>query len=183
MVCKRTLNFKEKLELLIRFDKMLPSELENIARDNNLSITDLRSQLQEDCYHLNKVCNEDLESLNEALKHLPNSEIEAIEKLNKMPFAQIKDILERKAEKYNAEKQITCHLMEAWEIKESQIHQQLINEGLVNREDNGQDKGVCIKEFKLVSKRIRKEKAVFLEDIAKKINSDCSVTFTIDQIS
>lgn len=126
----KKLNYKEMKELLRNFDRMNTVMKEEMASQNNMSVSELKNVLERNCYAL---CNLGINQMKALRKDITSMSVEdkkVVERVNSRTIVEIIGILDTEINEYEENMKKQRAFNKAWKIRQAEIQQQLIDEGI-----------------------------------------------------
>lgn len=126
----KKLNYKEMKELLRNFDRMNTVMKEEMASQNNMTVAELKQVLETNCYAVRNLGINQMKALRKDIKSMSTEEIKAIERVNNSTIVEIVNILDTEISRYEEDMKKQRAFNKAWKIRQAEIQQQLIDEGI-----------------------------------------------------
>ena len=157
----KKLNYKEMKVLERRFSNMSKREQEEIAAMNKMSVTQLKEALEQNCYHLNNLGINQMKELYRDIKVMSAEEITVIERVNQRKIAEIVELLDSEINEYEENMKKQRAFNKAWKIRQAEVQQQLIDEGV----DKVQGYGSLKIDFMEHQKRMAEAKVLLAKEM------------------
>lgn len=126
----KKMNYKEMRDMLRNFNSMSVVMKEAIASQNNMTVDELKKALESNCY---AVCNlgiNQMKALRKDINTMSAKEIKVVERVNSRTIVEIIGILDTEINEYEENMKKQRAFNKAWKIRQAEIQQQLIDEGI-----------------------------------------------------
>lgn len=98
---------------------------------NHKTIDEIISSFQEICFDISYLSDSQKRTFRKELESMTPDELEAVSKINNLPICEIKAQLDSAIAQYNSENAHMRDFDKAWKLREKEVFQQLIQEGIV----------------------------------------------------
>ena len=136
-MAKKTMNYKEMREMLRNFNRMSEERKEVLAKHNNRTVDELKEALETNCY---AVCNlgiNQMKALRKEIDVMTDEDIAAIERVNGRNIDEVTYALDYEINEYEEGMRKQRAFNKAWKIRQAEVQQQLIAEGIDKVDMNG----------------------------------------------
>jgi hypothetical protein len=137
MAKTKVMTYQEKKETLRNFESMSPERKAELAKLNNMSVKKLHECLQKSCFKIEYLSINHLKDFRRSMNGMDAKTISEVEKINGMPFDEIRDLADKKIHEYEVEAKRKREFKKAWEKRRQEVEQELIKEGVIKMEESG----------------------------------------------
>lgn len=127
----KRLSFKKKKEVLRAIDGMSKEQWEAIGEEKHCLLEEIRTTFQNQCYRIFLLTITQQKALRKEIDNMTDSQLKAVEQVNELPIDIVKERLDLLISAYNAEAKARREFNKAWKMREKEVTQQLIKEGII----------------------------------------------------
>ena len=136
-MAKKSMNYKEMKGMLKNFNRMNKEDKEALAKFNNRTVDELKAALEHNCYAICSLGINQMKALRKEIDAMTNEEIAAIERVNGKNIEEVVSALDNEIDAYEEDMKIQRAFKKAWKIRQAEVQQQLIAEGVDKVEMSG----------------------------------------------
>ena len=136
-MAKKTMNYKEMKDMLKNFNRMSKEDKEALAKLNNRTVDELKAVLEHNCYAICSLGINQMKALRKEIYELSNEDIAAVERVNGRNIEEVVSALDNEIDDYEEDMRKQRAFKKAWKIRQAEVQQQLIAEGVDKVEKSG----------------------------------------------
>lgn len=137
MAKAKKMNYKEMREMLRNFNGMRSEIKEAMAKLNNCTVDELKAGLENNCYDIEYLGNNQMKALRKDISVMTADDIAAVERVNGITIDEIVSILDTEISEYEDVMKKRRAFNKAWKVRQAEVQQQLIAEGVDKVESYG----------------------------------------------
>lgn len=137
MAKTKKMNYREMREMLRAFESMSNEMKEEMAKLNNRTVDELKAALEHNCY---AVCNlgiNQLKALRKDIEVMTADDIAAVERVNGRNIEEVVYEIDTEISEYEEDMKKQRAFNKAWKVRQAEVQQQLIAEGVDKVESYG----------------------------------------------
>lgn len=137
MAKSKKMNYREMRDMLREFDSMGIEMKEAMAKLNKLTVDELKTVLENNCYRICNLGINQMKALLKDIKVMSGKDIAAVERVNGRSIEEIVDALNTEICDHEEAMKKQRDFNKAWKVRQEEVKQQLIDEGVDTIEAGG----------------------------------------------
>lgn len=136
-MAKKSMNYKEMKGMLKNFNRMSKEDKEALAKLNNRTVDELKEALEHNCYAICSLGINQMKALRKEIDEMSNEDIAAVERVNGRNLKEVVSALDNEINEYEEGMRKQRAFNKAWKIRQAEVQQKLIAEGIDKVDMNG----------------------------------------------
>ena len=137
MTKSKKMNNKEMREMLRNFSGMSSEKKEAMAKLNKCTVDELKAGLENNCYKIDYLGINQMKELRKDISVMTVDEVAAVERVNGKNIEEVVYVLDRRISEYEEDMKKQRAFNKAWKVRQAEVQQQLIDEGVDKVESCG----------------------------------------------
>uniref|UniRef100_UPI004055B927 hypothetical protein n=1 Tax=Acetatifactor sp. TaxID=1872090 RepID=UPI004055B927 len=137
MAKTKKMNYREMREMLRAFESMSNEMKEDMAKLNKRSVDELKAALEHNCYAVGNLGINQMKALRKDIEVMTADDIAAVERVNGRTVDEVVYALDTEISEYEEDMKKQRAFNKAWKVRQAEVQQQLIAEGVDKVESYG----------------------------------------------